>query len=246
MPEQTHDMAVPGTSAPPPVPDLGFFAGAPAAGGSAVFGGGSQFGDTATFGSGPQPGAAAAPFGAPVAGAFGAPPPPPPADPSSAPTAWTPARVARRVGIPLVGLVVLGLFGFGGFGFLAGFLAGDLELPSTLQGLPASSDPTVTQSAQQLETDLEQRNSGDAVVGAYGAAPTILFVAGQRTRVDVTRELADSQVFGASKVGDNTCGTSTNQLSVCLRTSASTSIIVIGTLPVFQLSAAVDEVWEAQ
>ena len=248
MPEQTHDLAVPGASAPPPrppVPDLGFFAGAPAAGGSAGFGGGSQLGGGSTFGSGPQPGAAPAPFGPPVAGPFGAPPPPPPAGRSAAPTGWTPAQVVRRVGIPMVGLVVLGLFGLGGFGFLAGFLAGDLELPSTLQGLPASSDPTIAQTAQRLETELEQRNSGDAVVGAYGAAPTILFVAGQRTRVHVDRELADARVSGATKIGDNTCGTSST-LSVCLRTSGSTSIIVLGTLPVTQVSAALDDVWDEQ
>jgi hypothetical protein len=73
-----------------------------------------------------------------------------------------------------------------------------------------------------------------------------LFVAGQRTKVSVDREMADAQVPETTQIGDNTCGTAGGGLSTCLRTSGSTTIIVIGTLPVTQVSAAVDEVWDAQ
>jgi hypothetical protein len=224
MPEQTQDDVVQGAATPPrpPLPDLGFFAGPPApAGGSAGFGGSSS---------------------------SGAPPLPPPAGPvpAAAPSGWTPARVLRRVGIPIVGLVVLGVFGVGVFGGLAGFLAGDLELPSTLQGMAPSTDPTAGQVARQLETELEQRNSGDAIAGVYGATPAILFVAGQRTRVSVEREMADARVTTTTEMGDSTCGVNADGLSLCLRTGGSTTIIVFGSLPIAQVAAAVDEVWDAQ
>lgn len=266
MPEHGPTTQTPESVPPPrqPVPDLGFFAGAPSTGGGAGFGGAPRpsggigqpvAGSTmSTFGSAPSvlgapppPIGAPPPFRTPVAAPFGAPPPLLPAGPvTTAPRGWTAGRIARRVGIPVGVTLVLGILGMGVFGGLAGLLAGDLELPATLQGLAESSEAGAVQAATEMEAELERRNSGDAVAGAYGAVPSILFVAGQRTRVSIEREMADAGVSATTELGDNTCGTTADGLQVCLRTSRGTSIMVLGSLPVSQVSDAVTEVWDAQ
>jgi hypothetical protein len=232
----------------PPAPDLGFFAGAPSTVVGSGFVGGAQPGGTpgsSPFGT-PQAGPFDAPPPPPPAGPFGVPPSPPPAAVVTAPSGWPASKIAKRIGIPVAVALVLGIFGVGVLGGLAGLLAGDLKLPPTLQGLPLSSEPAAVNAASTLEADLERRNSGDAVAGGYGDMTSMLFLVGQRTHASPEREMADANVSSTTVVGDNTCGTSTDGLSVCLRTSRSTTIIVIGSLPLSQVSAAVDEAWDAQ
>jgi hypothetical protein len=249
MTEHGPSTQTPGAVPPPrpPVPDFGFFAGAPSTVAGSGFVGVAQPGGT------PAP----SPFGTPQAVPFGAPPPPPPAGPFgasppspvavvTAPSGWPASKIAKRIGIPVAVVLVLGIFGTGVLGGLAGLLAGDLKLPPTLQGLPLSSEPAAVNAASELEADLERRNSGDAVAGGYGDMTSMLFLVGQRTRVSMEREMADANVSSTTVVGDNTCGTGTDGLSICARTSRSTTIIVIGSWPLSQLSAAVDEAWDAQ
>ena len=197
-----------------PVPDLGFFAGPPTA--RTTFGGSphlgapppaaappapSRFGTaphlgapapTAAFGA-PPPTAAfgalppTAPFGAPAPAApFGGPSPAPPAAPPASARSSDAARIARRVAAPLVVLVVLGAFGVGRFSGLLGFLAGDLELPATVQGMPRSTEAVYAGVEREVEAQLEDENSGDAVVGTYAdGAGRAIFVVAQRTEVNV-------------------------------------------------------------
>jgi hypothetical protein len=224
-----------------PVPDLGFFTGTPQPREGAQLGGAP-----ATSRLWPPP----SQFGGP----FGAPPPPgqavpaPPAARSGGSSGA--ARIARRIAVPVVVLLVLGLFGIGRFSGLAGFFAGDMTVPESLRGLPRSSEELAVSMEEQIESGLEDRNSGDAVVGFYGGltqdAP-MLYFAGQRTRVDIDRELADAGTVGAVQTfGDNTCATALDGMSVCVQTSASTTVVVGGTLPVEEVAAAADEAWSAQ
>jgi len=250
MTEHGPSTQTPGAVPPPrpPAPDLGFFAGAPSTVvGSAGLVGGAQLGGPpapSPFGT-PQAGPLDAPPPTGPAGPFGAPIPPPPAVVTT-PSGWPASKIAKRIGIPVAVVLVMGIFGMGVLGGLAGLLAGDLKLPPTLQGLPLSSEPGAVNAASELEADLERRNSGDAVAGGYGDMTSMLFLVGQRTHASTEREMADANVSSTTVVGDNTCGTSTDGLSVCLRTSRSTTIIVIGSLPLSQVSAAVDEAWDAQ
>ena len=251
------DAVAPGAVPPPrgPIPDLGFFAGAPQPG-AGTFGGSSQFGGPpappSQFGGPPTPApfsTAPAPFGSPPA-PFGTAPAPLPPPRAAAGGSWSGTRLVRRIGVPLAILVVLGAFGVGRFSGIAGFFAGDMTVPETMHGLPQSTDPDAVSFMDQLESELEDRNSGDAVVAIYGAVTPNdpwLFFAGQRTRVDIDRELADGGVSSTTReIGDNTCGTAQDGLSVCVRTSSSTSVVVGGNVPVEQVSAALDEAWDAQ
>jgi hypothetical protein len=150
--------------------------------------------------------------------------------------------------VAVVLLVVLGALGVGSLSGMAGFLAGDLELPATVAGMPQLTDPSLEQASASIVADLERRNSGDAVAGYYGdGAAGVLFVLGQRTRIDVDTEMTDGGVTGATRtIGDVTCGTLADGSSLCLRTSSSTSIGAGGTLSLEQAAAAVDDVWAAQ
>jgi hypothetical protein len=163
MPEQTRDSTAPAPPAPParPVPDLGFFAGAPApsAGAFGAPGATSSFGTPAAapFGT-PQ----AAPFGAPTSSQFGQPGPAPfgsPAGPfasgpapvgstsvprpgSGAGPGWKLAAAGGAV-IVLVALVLVGRFGW------QQFLA-DPVAPDTLMGMPKVGGADTDAMAAQL------------------------------------------------------------------------------------------------
>ncbi len=258
-----------------PVPDLGFFAGPPTA--RTTFGGSphlgapppaaappapSRFGTaphlgapapTAAFGA-PPPTAAfgalppTAPFGAPAPAApFGGPSPAPPAAPPASARSSDAARIARRVAAPLVVLVVLGAFGVGRFSGLLGFLAGDLELPATVQGMPRSTEAVYAGVEREVEAQLEDENSGDAVVGTYAdGAGRAIFVVAQRTEVNVDTTFAAAGSGSATRsVGDSTCATMPEGLTFCLRTSSAKSVGVLG-LDEASAAAALAEVWEAQ
>ena len=178
MPEQTQNNAVPGADTPPrpPVPDLGFFAGAPTAGGgSSSFGGSSQFGSS-SFGGG-------APFGGPVAGApamstFGTPVAAPfgsvgaPAGTPALPrqtgsgAGWKVAGGAAAV-LVLVALVFGGRFGWQQF-------VADPVAPDTLMGMPRIADAS----------DEEIKNAQDGLtdeLSSGSAAEVALYSDGQGT-----------------------------------------------------------------
>ncbi len=167
MPEQTQDNVVPGAVTPPrpPVPDLGFFAGAPTPRpmGSPAFGSGPGT-QPAQFGT-PQ----AAPFGTPAASQFGQPGPAPFGSPASS-FGSAPAPVGSASGpgpfsggagwklalaggavVVLVALVLVGRFGWQQF-------FADPVAPDTLMGMPkvggADSDAMAAQMAEGFGEEL--------------------------------------------------------------------------------------------
>lgn len=245
-----------------PVPDLGFFARSTPASSSfagstpasSSSGGASQFGGPppapaapSRFGTAPHLDAPpVSPFGPPAPGALAGAPVYPTA-PKAAPQRSDAARIARRIAAPIVVLVVLGALGVGRLSGLLGFLAGDLELPATVQGMPRSTEAVYAGVEREVEAQLEADNSGDAVVGTYAdSAGGVLFVVAQRTDVDIdTTFAATGGASSARSVGESTCATMPEGPTLCIRTSRTKSIGVLG-LEDRTAAAAVDEVWEAQ
>lgn len=186
MTDQTQDARPAGAEPPrPPVPDLGFFAGAPAPrGGAPVFGGPPQGGGASPFGT-----PAASQFGTPAASPFGTPAAPPIGAPApwagasgyplqpptrSAPgTGWKVAAVAAAVAV-LIGMVFGGRFGWQQF-------VADPVLPDTLAGMPKVTGPAADQATAQM-ADLvgEQLSAGSktkVAVYTYGRDIGYLLVA---------------------------------------------------------------------
>jgi len=157
-----------------PVPDLGFFAGAPAGGSGSSFGGGggsappSAFGGTPTsnqFGSAP----AVTPFGtAPFGTAFGAP------GQRIAPPAAGRGSVSSTTKIVagVVGLVLLAVSVFGGRFVWRHFFA-DPVLPQTLMGAPRLVDASVEAGLR------EAQDSVGAELTAGSEAKVALYTDGQ-------------------------------------------------------------------
>jgi hypothetical protein len=274
-----------------PIPDLGFFAGAPrtgSAGGSfggspppsSQFGGpppSSQFGGSpqgsSQFGGPPQP---TSQFGAPpqAGSQFGAPPQPgsqfgaPPMAPQwgmappGAPglgQALPPApgraggispnarRLLLRVGGSLLVLIVLGAFGVGRFRFVSSFFAHDLHEPPTLAGQPRLTGPVAEQmeaaARSQLTPASSQEKSAIAVYTAQQGRMYLLIAQPGHARVD--KEFADMGATDEHVQGNSHCGTSPQRLVLCMRTSRSLTVTVGGNASDAEISAAVDEAWDA-
>jgi hypothetical protein len=144
----------------------------------------------------------------------------------------------------IVVLVVLGLFGFGRLDMLAGFLAGDLEVPPTLGGLQRATQPEMIASDAKTVNRLEKANSGDAMAASYTDGSTFHSLVAQRVRIDVDKEFEDAGVVGqGQRVGESTCAVAIG-LTMCLRTSRALSVMVLSTGTVQQAAAAVDEAWD--
>ncbi len=244
-----------GPAAPRPIPDLGFFAG-PSSRGTSAFGGapvaappsspaaGNRFDGAA----GNQFGGAPAPvFGAP-APVFGAPAGPVYAGPSQAHKSRSRSGFSGIPGRGIIGivvvLVVLGVFGFGRLDMLAGFLAGDLEVPPTLGGLQRVTEPGAVAEAAKEEERLERKNSGDAIAATYSDGATSHLLVAQRVRIDIDEELKDAGAGGQGQnVGENTCAVAIG-LTMCLRTSRTLSVMVLSSGTAQQAAAAIDEAWD--
>ena len=239
-----------------PIPDLGFFAG-PATGARAQFGGGSfggpapgvQFGAAPAanqFGTAP----AANQFGtAPVTSQFGTPPPagyvaPSPERKPAGGFFGKPSGVWGVVCMAIVLLAAAG-FGFNRLVFLSDLFKGDLEPPATLAGIPRLTGPEAERAEESAAKSLEDENSGDAAAASYVSDVATYGLAAQRVRVDIDRELADVGVGGQGQsYGDNTCAT-VDAATVCIRTSRSLTVLVVGSTGPDQVSAALDEAWDA-
>jgi hypothetical protein len=244
-----------GSAAPRPIPDLGFFAG-PATRGTSAFGGapvgapssspaaGNRFDGAA----GNQFGGAPAPvFGAP-APVFGAPAGPVYAGPSLERKPRSRPGFAGIRGGGIIGtvvlLVVLGIFGFGRLDMLAGFLAGDLEVPPTLGGLQRVTDPGVVAEAEKEAARLERKNSGDAIAASYSDGATSHLLVAQRVRIDIDEEFKDAGAGGLGQsVGESTCAAVIG-FTMCLRTSRALSVMVLSSGTPQQAAAAIDEAWD--
>ena len=257
---------------PRPVPDLGFFAGAPQPrGGGAVFGGpapGGQlgsFGATAAppspFGRAPAPtlgrpfGQPATSFGAPATPLLPAPPPaarPGPHGPLATLRATPGGRWALRVTVGLAVAAVLGMLGVGRFAFLDLFDK-EVSAPSSLAGLPRVEQATVDLLDQQVSA------YGDAIgvdleVAAYGdALAPVLFLGA--TYDDETPEPAEvAGVLGAGGgsntqlLGENTCTEiEGGAVVMCLRVDDGAMIAIVSPArPMQDVSAITDEAWGAQ
>jgi len=223
-------------------------------------GGSSSFGGPSTFGGAP-PASAPAPtgpaFGAPSGPAFGAPTYGPGTPSGSgafgAPTSAvssggsTGRSTRTKVGAALLGLFVLGS-AFSGYRYLQHHRA--ITIPTSLGGLPKSSDARYTSILDLAKKSVQDKNPDfnlDAAVYAGPKAAAFLLVG--RGDVNVGEEL--SAIDGATQqVGANTCVVETDKSAVaCLRTGGQLTVIVFtgyvkGDLT--QASKMVDEAWAQQ
>lgn len=242
------EQATPRGAAPRPIPDLGFFSGPPSR-------------STSTFGGAPV----AAPPAGPAAGnrfdgaagnQFGSAPPapfgtvPPPAyegvslDRKPRSRAGFSGLPGGRIVGAVVVVLVLGFFGYGRLDMLAGFLAGDLEIPPTLGGLQRATQPEAIAEDANTVSRLERENTGDAMAASYTDGATFYSLTAQRVRVDVDREFKDAGVAGQTQhVGESTCVVG-NGVTACLRTSRSLTVLVNTSGATQQAAAAVDEAWD--
>jgi hypothetical protein len=141
-------------------------------------------------------------------------------------------------------LVVLGVFGFGRLNMLAGFLAGDLEVPPTLGGLQLVTEPGAVAEAEKEVERLERKNSGDAMAATYSDGTTGYHLVAQRVRIDIDEEFKDAGAGGQGQsVGESTCAAAIG-LTVCLRTSRTLSVMVLSSGTAQQAAAAIDEAWD--
>jgi hypothetical protein len=239
------------SSAPRPIPDLGYFAGPAKPRGSSSFG--SSFGGVpAQSPSGsPAPSRFTTPgvnqFGNAPTAPFGTVPPPAYEGVSPDPKPRSGLGISGLRGAGIIGtvvlLVVLGFFGFGRLGILAGFLAGDLKEPATLGGAQRVTPPAALASEAKTVERLEQENSGDAMAATYSDGTRFYSLIAQRVRIDVDEEFKRAGMgVAVQHVGKSTCA-ATTALALCLRTSRSLSVLVVTAGTPQQAAAAVDEAW---
>lgn len=234
------EQATPSGAPPRPIPDLGFFAGPPNP-------------STSAFGSSPVAAPPASPaagnqFGSAPSAPFGTVPPPAYEGVSLDRKPRSRAGFSGLPGGRIVGavvvLLVLGVFGYGRLDMVAGFLAGDLDIPPSLGGLQRATQPEVIAEDANTVSRLEKENTGDAMAASYTDGATFYSLTAQRVRVNVDQEFKDAGVAGQTqRVGASTCVVGSG-VTACLRTSRSLTVLVITSGPTQQAAAAVDEAWD--
>jgi hypothetical protein len=172
--------------------------------------GGAPAGTPNPFGSGPQ-----APFGT-ATPAYGPPP-----------TAGTGSK-AKPIVIVVVALAVLGA---GWFGYHVYLRSRPVQLPATVAGMPATTDPTVANAVDSAQQQLQDENPGmQLAVKAYGSATTrIVFAAAGRGRTNVDRDFAafGNNIGTASQIGSDTCAQApANHIAVCERSDGDLTVMV--------------------
>ena len=239
-----------------PVPDLGFFAGAPQPHGNGGLGGPAA----TPFGS-----PAATPFGGPAATPFGSPAPavpgpqgPPPGNPVAAqgPIATLRStaggRFVFRIGVGLAVSLVLGVLGVGRFAGLGLFGSPGITTPATLGG-EAPSSSSAARSVVEAKTAAAAAYGGELVVEVYGgdSAPIVFVGAtgdGVLEDADVTTAVTAVGGAGAHRVNDSVCaayGGGVGQL--CARVGEGRLVMVASVARSAEETAALtDEAWAAQ
>jgi hypothetical protein len=215
------------------------------------------------FGAGPAP---AGPFGSSQGGPanqFGGPPAPPspfggqpgPADPFQTPAYATAGAPGRRrihpVVFVLAGLLVLGA---GWYGVQVYEHTRPVILPTSLDGLPVSTNTTVMQSVAQAQDHLQQENPNiELDVRAYGAETgRILIVVALRGTTNITNDLASfgNNIGAAQQVGTSTCATSpAGHVTVCERSSGGLTVIAssvtrAAAADMPSVATLVDQIWQ--
>ena len=251
------DPADPATSVPParPVPDLGFFAGAPqprdggAFGGSVAPASGGQFGafgapaPPSQFGGAPtdqfgQFGTAAPGLGAPGS-PFGAPGPALPGLPGSPPGARAGVGSTTKLVVAGVAVLLLLVAVLGGRFAWQQFVA-DPVLPDTLGGMPrlagAETDPDLS-TMQQGVTD-ELAEGGTAKVGLYsdgqGTGYVLVAVRGGSDSTDPESEPEILATWTKSEQDGTTCYTKPAQaaeglgVTLCVEGFWRRAVLVLG------------------
>jgi hypothetical protein len=150
-----------------------------------------------------------------------------------------------RVGGSLLLLVVLGVFGVGRLGFLSDLFAGDLHEPNTLGGEPRVTGPLAAQGEAAAKAAMHSTSSHKPIVALYGGHGRTYILLAQRGRANLDREFADAGVIADHLPAKNRCGTGRDGETICMRTSNSLSVMVAGNSPVAEVSAALDEAWDA-
>ena len=257
MTDQTQDTRPEGAEPPrPPVPDLGFFAGAatprdPSPG----FGGSPPAGASSPFGTPPAPPIetpAASPFGTPAAPPFGTPAASPFGTPApydtSAPWAETgqhpgarsgwsgraKALVAAAAVIVLVAVVLGGRFGWQQF-------FADPVTPDTLLGMPkvtgAGTDEMAKQMRDQLGDELSSGSKAEVALYTNGQGMGLLLFAIRGSDGPGASSGDGKDPFAGwtkSQVGDTVCYSKPAQTptgmgtTLCTRTFWRRAVIVVG------------------
>ncbi|MDQ1601565.1 MAG: hypothetical protein QOD68_3039 [Actinomycetota bacterium] len=269
--DQTQDTRHEGAEPPrPPIPDLGFFAGAPTPrdpspgfGGSSPGGAPSPFGTpaTSTFGT-----PAASPFGTPAASTFGTPAP----FDTSAPWAETGQHPSGRSGwsgraralVAAAAVIVLVAVVFGGrFGWQQFFA--DPVTPDTLLGMPkvtgAGTDEMANQMRDQLGDELSSGSKAEVALYTNGQGMGILLFAIRGSDGPGASSSNGKDPFAGwakSQVGDTVCYSKPAQTpagigtTLCTRTFWRRAVIVVGlstpSLAPQSVAQATDEAWDAQ
>lgn len=255
MTDQTQD-ARPDGAAPArrAVPDLGFFAGAPAPGGGSAVLGGSQ------------PGGAPSPFGAPAASPFGT--------PAGSQVPWTSATgphtqpspsghssgvkaaAAGAAVVLLIGLVLGCRFGWQQF-------VADPVAPDTLIGMPRVTSTGTVEVTRQLRDGLgaELSSGSKAEVAMYsdGQGSGLMLLAirgGDRPGGSSGDDTDPFAGWDKSHVDGATCYSRSSQptvglgTTVCTRTLWRRAVIVFGVstqpLTADSVARATNEAWDAQ
>ena len=187
--------------------------------------GSSQFGGTATAPGAPNPfGSVPGPFGA----APGAQVALQPGMPGYGPPPASSGSKAKPVALVLVALAVLGV---GWFGYHAYMRSRPVQLPSTVAGLPLTSEPTVQNAVDAAQQQLQQENPGMQLqVKAYSTDATrIVIAAAGRGRTNVADDMAafGNDIGGTTKVGADSCASSpASHITVCERSDGDLTVMV--------------------
>jgi hypothetical protein len=252
--------AEPAAAVPPPrpVPDLGFFAGAPqprdGGFGAAPPATGDQFGQ---FGGAAPP---TSHFGGP-ASPFGAPAPVFPGAPAPAPGAGTGTGSATKLVVAGVGVVLLLVAVFGGRFAWQQFVA-DPVLPDTLGGMPrfAGAEADADLSGMQHGVTDELASGGTAQVGLYtdgqGSGYVLVAVRGGSASTDPDSDPDVLATWTRSEQSGTTCYTKPAQaaegvgVTMCVQGLWRRAVLVMGmglTPPDPAVVAQVtEEAWGAQ
>ncbi|HYN74701.1 MAG TPA: hypothetical protein VEV13_00725 [Candidatus Limnocylindria bacterium] len=197
------------------------------------------------------------PFGSPTAQtdggnpAFGM-----PSTASAGPPITPPARsgLTRKGALGLAVLALL-LLGGGWFGWETYQARQPLVVPTTLGGLPVSTNPGLQALVAGSEQDLREANTSDHLeVEGYGRKREFTLLVLMRGPVKLDTEFSDFasssglQLGAQNKVGASTCATDASQtVAYCIRSSRTLTVEVAaigGTAA--QASSEVDEAWALQ
>jgi hypothetical protein len=259
--DQTQDTGHEGAEPPrPPVPDLGFFAGAPTpSGGSPGFGGSPSGSAPSAFGT-----PAASPLGAPAP--FGTPAPfdtpAPRAATGQQPGAGSGWSGRAKALFAAAGVIVLVAIVLGGRLGWQQFFA-DPVTPDTLMGLPkvtgAGTDEMAQQMRDQLGGQLASGSKAEVALYTNGQGMGLLLLAIRGSDRPGASSGDDEDPFAGwteSQIGATVCYSQPAQTpagmgtTLCTRTFWRRAVIVVGlstpSLAPQSVAQATDEAWDAQ